>query len=501
MHTQKSVHINLIPEEDKIKKSPPLPNFSWRRLIAVIIILSALTLIIASSVIVFSAKYLGSSFQSLGFLGQMGKLITSNDRELAGEQYDRINIVLIGMGGANHDGGTLADTIIVGSLKPSTKKTAVMSIPRDLSVNADNRGWIKINAVHAYAEKDNPGSGGAAMSTLLSKLLGTEINYYVTIDFDGFEKLIDELGGVDIDVERDLIDYQYPIRGREDAQPYESRYEKLVIKQGPQHLDGATALKYARSRHALGAEGSDFARSKRQQKIMAAVKDKILSTDTFLNPRKINSLLSAYNDNVSTNLSIGAMLRLATIGKDVDTSKIISYSLTDGPTSLLRAQIINGAYMLVPKGGNYDKLALLWKNIFSTEVLTAVGADTGDNESWPTPTVIQTTSTKPATATTTQEADTPPPPATEKATIEIQNGTFTTGWAGREATALKSLGLNVIKTGNAPMRDYTIITIYDNSDSNYPETLEKLKKQYPAAQFSGKSPNSTASFLIILGQK
>ena len=308
-------HKSIIqPTNEQIKpiyRRKPRKNFflgHWK-LLAIIIIIAILGGFIAlASSSFFGGQGLVANLSQLKVFNQVGQLIASQDKKLIGEDKDRINILMMGIGGAGHDGGTLTDTMILGSYKPSTNQMALMSIPRDMYVKVDGYGWMKINAINAYAEKRKEGSGGEVTAQALSKLLGIDISYYVTVDFDGFEKLIDQFGGVDVTVDRDLVDYNYPIRGREDAYPISSRFEKLVIKKGLHHFDGATALKYARSRHALGPEGSDFARSKRQQKILSALKDKILATGTLFNISKVNSLLSAYNKNVQTNLGDASAL-------------------------------------------------------------------------------------------------------------------------------------------------------------------------------------------------
>ncbi|MFA5029702.1 MAG: LCP family protein [Patescibacteria group bacterium] len=524
------IEVDLLPpQEPGSDMLLPRRRLSWKKIIASLIIIAIIVLAVFSSSVVFSDESLIKNLSKLNFIQQFGRLITSRDRELYGESQDRINILIIGMGGKNHEGGTLADTIILGSFKPSTKQVAMMSIPRDLTVPWKNYGWIRINAVNAYAEKEQAGSGGPAMIELLDKMLNIDIHYYVTIDFDGFEKVIDEFGGVDINVDKDLIDYQYPVRGREDAYPIESRFEILKIKKGQQHMNGELALKYARSRHALGAEGSDFARSQRQQKVIVALKEKIFSAGTFFSPKKINSLLSAYNENIKTNLEIWELLRLSQLGQNTDTSQIISKSITDGADSLLYSKMINGAYVLLPKKGNFSELASAWQNIFGdsggaqnqtsglnvpAELLKAEEQKASSSE---TKTSSTPAETKPETEQTDQtigeqaaneelpftEEKPKTLPQPEGATVEIQNGTFITGWAAREKTALENEDLKVVKTGNASLRNYNSIIIYDFSGDKNPTTAEILRKKYGVA-ITSKIPsglNSVADFLIILGKK
>ena len=500
---------NHLIQPKKRKKS------GWKKLLASICVVFFIFFAVFASTVAFSNENLIKGLSKLDFLSQFGSLITSGERPLKGENEDRVNFVLIGIGGKEHEGGTLADTIILATLKPSTKQIAMISIPRDLYVKKQGQGWMKINAISAYAEKKSSGSGPEEMRSFLSELLNTEIHYYAEIDFDGFEKLIDEFGGVDVVVDRDLVDYSYPIRGRENAYPIESRFEKLSIKAGEHHFDGATALKYARSRHALGQEGSDFARSKRQQKIILALKDKVMDPSIIFNPGKISALMDSYEKNISTNLQIWEILKLINLAKDIDLSQPITYSLVEGTNPMLYDQIVNGAYVLLPYGGNYEKISFVWQNIFSVGTSTI----SIDKSKWSefkeaattsTATTTATIATTTATTTTTpnennNEASVPFGNESEtekaKAKIEIQNGTLITGWAGQEKAKLSSKGFNVIKTGNAALRNYASIKIYDFSGGKYSEELSDLAAIYGVAP--GTPPSglkSSGEILIILGK-
>lgn len=517
---EQKIHDFFSQEADEQMATIAMPaqkgHFSITKLIIILAI--AFTVIFAGlwSAIAFSRNQVFDGLSKMNFFGQVGQLITSQDKRLQGEETDRINVLLIGRGGENHEGGTLADTIIMASIKPSTQQVAMMSVPRDLYVKSPDFGWLKVNGVSAYAEKKEEGSGGPAMAKLLSDTMGQEILYYVVIDFDGFEKLIDDLGGIDVMVDNDLIDYQYPIRGREDAYPISSRFETLNIKKGLQHFDGATALKYARSRHGLGSEGSDFARSRRQQKILTAVKDKALSAGTLTSPGKISSLLSAYNMNIQTNLQLWEMLRIYNLAKDVSQDAIIHQQLDDSPAGMLYSNKINGAYVLLPDGGSFAKIRTVWQNVFtasSTDFAVMTTADDAgiakeikrlneqaakDKEAFK---VISSTPTT-TTATSTAPVETTTVPVSENPSIEILNGTFIAGWASTEKSILEAKGLKVVSVGNAPTRDYSSVHIYDLSGGKYPSTAAKLADTYGVAvSKSGAPADSDADFLVVLGKK
>lgn len=488
--------VNLLPEDQT--PDEPKRRLPWRPLLTLIAVIGAFC-IVAAILISLIGGGLASSLSGFNLFGQFGRLITSGDRQLQGEAADRINVILIGIGGDNHEGGTLADTIIAGSIKPSTGQVAMMSIPRDMSVPARDGGWIKINAVHAYAERDADGSGGEATRETLTSLLGTEFHYFAVIDFDGFEKLIDEFGGVDVNVERTLVDYQYPIRGQEDAYPIESRYETLRIEQGQQHLDGATALKYARSRHAIGGEGSDFARSKRQQKIIQALKDKVFSFETLLNPGHISKLLNTYRDHVTTNMELWELMRLGQVARDLDTTSVISQSLDDSRDGLLYSTIANGAYVLLPRGGNYDLVKERWQNIFNSSSTPLNIPDAPPSVPRPTSTTPITTSTAPATTATTTATSSS---AKLTGTVAIYNGTFVAGWASQERDRLRGFGFTVADVGNAPTRDYTSVHIYSTATAHV-ATAAKLREIYKVSTIEKTRPagiSTTADFTIILGK-
>ena len=513
----------VITENKPARKSST--TIKIKKIIISLTIFLIVAFVIFASSIAFSNENLIKNITNLNFLGQIGGLITSGDRPLKGEAEDRINFVLIGIGGKDHEAGNLADTLIVGSYKPSSKQIALMSLPRDLYVKYKN-SWNKINAVHAYEERDNPGQGGEETMEFLTQLLNLEFHYYAVVDFDGFEKLINEFDGVDVYVDNDLIDNQYPVRGRETAYPIASRYERLVIEQGWHHFDGETALKYARSRYAHGIEGSDFARSKRQQKILLAIKDKILQPGFLINPSRISSLMNAYAENINTNLQLWEILKMVKVGREVDYENPITYSLVDGPTPLLYDQMVNGAYVLLPYGGNFDKVSFVFENIFtlgtSTVSINRTKWDEFKEVETSTPIITESIEND-LNQTTTTEADSLTEENTndeeavnqlpsaeindeisylnEKASIQILNGTSIAGWAGQESAKLKTKKFNVISIGNFTTRDQTEIKIYDFSGGTNNLTLLELKAIYGvSASTPPENLKSSADILIVLGK-
>ena len=138
------------------------------------------------------------------------RLVGGQDTQLQGEADDRINFLLLGQGGIGHDGPFLTDTMMLVSLKPSTGQVALLSIPRDLDVNIPGYGFNKINSANAFGETKGAGQGAILASQVVSKVFNLPIQYYVRLDFAGFSKLIDQVGGVGVNVTNGFTDTQFP---------------------------------------------------------------------------------------------------------------------------------------------------------------------------------------------------------------------------------------------------------------------------------------------------
>lgn len=396
--------------------------------------------VVFTSEILVSDQSSTSWFSNLPVLKQIKDYVQGADKKLKGEENDRINILLLGMGGKKHEGGYLTDTLILASLEPSTKKVAMISIPRDLAVPVEGMGLQKINSINAYAENKESGSGGIAISQAVSDLLNIPIDYYIRIDFEGFINVIDEIGGVTVEVENSFDDYSYPVSGREDDPNYDSRYEHLHIEKGQQDMDGDLALKFARSRHAAGIEGSDFARARRQQKIIEAVKDEVISVNMLLRPITINNIVNQMQDHVSTNLKVWEMLKLWNTFKDIKNENIINKVLNNSSSGLLVDSVSPaGAYVLIPRSGDFSEIQYLVNSVFSDA-----------------PREKKTEVTK------------------EKATVEVKNGTWINGLASKVALDLEKYGFTIARIGNSSRRNITKSVIYDLTYGEKKESLTVL---------------------------
>lgn len=385
---------------------------------------------------------------------RFGKLLIGGDKQLAGEDEGRVNILLLGMGGEGHDGPLLTDTIIAAQIDPESQEAVLLSIPRDFIVGLPSAGFRKINSAYAFAEQAGSGTGGEATIKAVEKLTGWEIPYFAVVDFKGFVKAVDHVGGLDVYVERSFTDSTYP----DETYGY---LPEVSFKEGFDHMDGKRALQFARSRHGSSGEGSDFARSERQKKIISAFAQKVIKLN-LIDLKKISNLLNDFTDHFRTNLEPYEMKRLAEIGKGIKSEKIYSFSLEpDG--NLICQGIIEDytarAYVIQPcEGITYQDVHEHLENIFTAAKLKK-----------------------------------------ENATIEIQNSTG-------NAYALDGLGQLLKVVPNTKVTTfksrvpYERTILYDNSGGKFPNMADYLKNSFNFNIADVPYTNSTADFVIILGK-
>lgn len=315
----------------------------------------------------------------------------------------RVNVLLLGNAGGKHDGPSLTDSIIVASYHLKTHQVMLISIPRDLWVDSTR---TKINAVYEIGERPNNGGDGLAFAKdKIDDLLGIPIHYGVRIDFAGFAKAIDQVGGVDVEVPKTFDDYNYPITGKEDdlcgltekeidlseedAKKYNlpkgkqkvfvdsadkiatdeasfgCRYEHIHYDKGRAHLTGEDALKFVRSRHGTNGEGSDFARSKRQQLVIQSFRDKALSVQTLFNLPKVTGLISTFGRSFETDIPNDKLLDFYNLAKKVEsTQSLVLGDLGSGKSILTipPPSEYGGAFVLAPPGGDFEIIKQFLKN-------------------------------------------------------------------------------------------------------------------------------------------
>ncbi|EKE07319.1 MAG: putative transcription regulator [uncultured bacterium] len=350
-----------------------------------------------------------------GLLQKIAYLLFKPEAKLEGQKDDRINVLLLGMGGLGHDGPYLTDTIMLVSIKPSTNDLAFISIPRDLGVEIGNYGTKKVNIANSIGETNQSGWGGAYATQIISQTLDLDIPYYIRVDFQAFADIIDEVGGIRIDIEKSFTDYLYPTEN--------NGYQTVSFKKGPQTMDGDTALKFARSRHGNNGEGSDFARSARQQKIIQSLKEKILSFSTLTNPIKIKNIMDVLEKHLTTNMAFDEILSFIRMAKEIQGDNVKNLVLDTSVGGYLYNYINqDGAFLLGPVTGNFDNINNDIKNIFTENSVVA--------------------------ETTTTEIPEQEAPKFDWATIEIQNGTWQAGLAAKVKQRLLDENFYVNEVGN-----------------------------------------------------
>jgi len=352
--------------------------------------------------------------------------------KLAGENEGRINVLLLGMRGENVDGGgLLADTIMVLSVHPSSgeegdaPKASLVSIPRDLYVTVPGTSdRQKINAVHYYGEQSGSGQGAEAMKQAVSEVTGQPIHYVATINFKGFEDLVDAIGGVTVTLEQPFMEsmqfhephvcddvvFTAPMLNEKGQQMYECKYSskprsslqyavpdestypfcvnkpeetvgiyKIMVQYpmcyneneecggvfnlsaGENHLDGETALCYARSRYG----SNDFERARRQQEVISLIRNKALSLGTLSDFSKVNALLDSLGENARTDMEGWEMKRLFDLYRslgDIEPTRKVLDTTEEGLLYHPEEQTAAG-YVLLPVGDSYDRIHELFRNL------------------------------------------------------------------------------------------------------------------------------------------
>ncbi len=371
---------------------------------------------------------------------------------------ERVNVLLLGIDQrCEDDGPTRTDTMMILTVDPVGQTAAVLSLPRDLWVEIPGFGVDKINQANFLGQVyDYPGGGPVLAEETVEGALGINIDYYVTVNFDAFVQLVDQVGGISITVPEAIDDPTYPDNCY--------GYDPFSITAGQHELDGQTALKYARTRATFGG---DVDRAARQQQVMLAVQDKILRLN--MAPKlltKAPELWGILQDNVETDLSLNEAIQLALLAQDIQKedirTEVLDYEYVYNEVTP------DGQAVLVPVR---DKIRVLRDQLFAPPAI-------------PTP-VIE---------------DLPLLIDEEQARVAIHNGTQVFGLAGATRDYLLSHDINVVEIGNADSAEYGSTQVIDYG--SHPGTtlyLTRLMNVPPLNISSAPQADGEYDILVIIG--
>ncbi len=352
----------------------------------------------------------------------------------------------------------LTDSIIILSVNPQTGAAGMLSVPRDLKVRPSGfANDVKINMVHPIGEQRlGPGGGPVLLRDTLEELLGYPIDYYVRINFEGFVQIIDMVGGIDIDVPKEINDPKYP--------DHNYGYDPLYIPAGRQHMDGALALKYARVRNI----DNDYMRARRQQQVIIALKDKLLQPGQLesLLPR-LPRLAIAMANLVQTDMPIEKAIALA---RSVDRLNLdnITRVVIDQKMGTVDPEDPRLGYVLIPD---------------LNKIRAAADAVFADAVAGPSPEEVARQAIQ-----------------AEAARIVVLNGTQEKGLATKMQANLITAGFNVVAVGNADRADYAETWLVKHTDAA-PATVEALAQwfQVPPERIRAELTEADQDLTLIIG--
>ncbi len=374
---------------------------------------------------------------------------------------DRVTVLVMGIDQRTGETDTAyrTDSMMLLTLDPAGRTAGMLSIPRDLYVEIPGfPDRDKITTANFKGDAYHlPGGGPQVAVDTVELNLGIRVDFYVRINFTAFEALIDKIGGIDINNPYELYDPEYP--------DCCFGYDPFYLPAGPQHLDGSTALKFARTRHTTG---DDFGRAERQQIVVLAVRDKLTSADNLPNLiANAPQLLATLQGSYTTNMSPEQMLSLALLAKDIPREQITSAVIDQQYIADFYTAADNQQVLIL----NIEKFRELRDSMFYT----------------PQPPQLSVPNVAGLLAN-------------EAAKVEVQNGSLTAGLAGSAGDYLKAQGVNIVLVGNADRSDYASTIIIDYTGKPY--TAKWLADTFhvsPSSILSGNDPDSPVDVRVILG--
>jgi LCP family protein required for cell wall assembly len=436
----------------------------WRKITLkrVVVTLAVMLLVVGGWL---SGKFVYELHKLFG--GNIFSVLTTT--KLKGEDTGRVNILLAGNSADDpgHQGADLTDSIMLISIDTKTNQAFLLSIPRDLWVHIPGDSYEKINDAYVYGQNNGfsasgyPSGGMGQLEQIVSQDLGVPIDYYALVDYTALRDSVNDVGGINIDIQSS------DPRGLYDPSIDYATHGPLVkLSNGEHHLDGEQALDLARARgDAYGSYGfanSDFERTQNQREMLIALKDKAASAGVLANPAKLNGLLGAIGNNVTTDFNLSEVHRLYDITKNVSNIQSLSLNQANGKNLLASYEAPDGESALIPAAGLND--------------FSAIQAY-----------LRQLTSSNPVVK--------------EGAEVVVLNGTGTSGLATQEARKLTADGLTIESVGDSPAPSQATTLIIDQSSGKKPATRALLVKlfgnQITTQNTYGLTYN--ADFIVILG--
>lgn len=292
--------------------------------------------------------------------GKKGNEEVFRPLELPQIEPERLDILILGIRGIGKEfGGLLTDTLLLLSLDKKTSKAAMISIPRDLYITLPYNGEVKINEVYALGfDKGGEKLALNLVKTVVSQINGVYVDAVVRVDFEGFKKLVDVMGGVDIYLPQPFIETeQWKGAGG------------FSLPRGWNHLDGEKALFFVRSRFAT----SDFDRARRQQEVVLALKQKIIDLGILSNPARIYRILDIIGNHVKTDFAFNVSEAI-TLANSIDYRNVKRLVLTT-QNYLYHSTAPNGAYILLPKDQTFKEMQRAIKHIFTDNPLNPLPSE------------------------------------------------------------------------------------------------------------------------------
>lgn len=393
---------------------------------------------------------------------------------------ERLNILLLGTDERQDENGPpRTDTMMLVTLDLAHQTAGMLSLPRDLWVPIPGYDvTTKINTAYVIGEnRGYPGGGPQLAKDTVSSFIGRPIQYYVRVNFNGFVRFVDLIGGIDINVPQTIHDEKYPTA--------DYGYEVFHIDAGQQHMDGATALKYVRTRHG----DNDYKRATRQQQVIQAVMDKVMKADmipTLL--AKAPQLTATMRDSFSTDMPLPLAMDLA--------NDLRQHSLREVRQLVLDSHYgeetysDEGAWILLP---DRSQVRPALAQFFSVPQ-TAMAEDEVPANIVVSALAAQAVDPSPENAEKISDAS--------AARLEILNGTGYPGVAARIRDMLQKEGWHVVAIGDADRNDYrrTLIVNYNAADTVVNQIGTDLELQPNLPTLNGLIISDTVDLRIIVGQ-